>query len=52
MVYMGSEVLQIVERQQLGRAFFELGVRGGRMRWWLTEVVVKGRQFHGPRYEL
>ena len=25
---MGSEVLQFVESQQFGRAFFELGVRG------------------------
>ena len=26
---MGSEVLQFVEIQQLGRVFLELGVRGG-----------------------
>ena len=31
----------------LGGVFSELGVRGGRMRY---EVVVKGRQFHGPGY--
>ena len=50
MVYVGSEVVQFIEGQMLGRVFFELGVRGGRMRWRLTEVVVKGRQFYGPGY--
>ena len=29
MVYMGSEVVQFIEGQMLGRVFFELGVRGG-----------------------
>ena len=33
---MGSEVVQFIEGQMLGRVFFELGVRGGRMRY---EVV-------------
>jgi hypothetical protein len=31
MVYMGSEVVQFIEGQMLGRVFLELGVRGGRM---------------------
>ena len=31
---MGSEVVQFIEAQMLGRVFLELGVRGGRMRWW------------------
>jgi len=44
---MGSEVLLFVEIQQLGRVFFELGVRGGG-----RDGVDKGRQFPGPRYEL
>ena len=29
MVYVGSEVVQFIEGQMLGRVFFELGVRGG-----------------------
>ena len=38
MVYVGSEVVQFIEGQMLGRVFFELGVRGGRMRWWYDAV--------------
>ena len=36
MVYMGSEVVQFIEGQMLGRVFFELGVRGGGMMRWVA----------------
>ena len=36
---MGSEVVQFIEEQMLGRVFLDLGVRGGRMQKWSYEVV-------------
>ena len=40
MVYMGSEGVQFIEGQMLGRVFLDLGVRGGRIQKWSYEVAV------------
>lgn len=49
MTYMGSEVVQLIEGQMLGRVFLELGVRGCRMRWWLSggSLLVQDISYEG-----